>query len=547
MKYVFLLLTLIISLQGEASEKSQRFIGEFTPVDNYFQELNYQPTGLSFDEYYRLLHQTGNTSNLPFTANNSPSLTGARYLIVQQVNTEQDSEYVVDFSTSTYIANFWHKIFTIEGSLVAEFAGGVTSSEINNYFIRHGRDVLLPAGQYLIASEFVAPFYIAQPNIKLIPKHEYIKSIKVTNSVTGIGLGIFFGLGFYYLVMSFIRRNKLDLFYAGFILSNFIFNCATLLIWSDVFQFKWFFLGSVTITFSNILYVLFVMRLLSITKAENKFLYYLGFGVISLMTVLLIDSYFISTSSANENNRAGVLLFALYGLVSALVKSVKGRYKTTPQLYLLANLGFLGPAFVATISPQYWSLDTTYASHWGIMAVAIEVILLSFLLSYQLNQVHRERDLALASAKTSLQLARTDKLTGIGNRYALDEYLQQATEDCAFVYVDIDGLKAYNDEFGHIMGDELLKSFALLLSQNLTSQMNMYRISGDEFALTIHRTIKSTVIATLDDVMNTMKNIGYDNIGLSYGISELREVDDVQDMIRLADSRMYQQKLDKRS
>ena len=63
-------------------------------------------------------------------------------------------------------------------------------------------------------------------------------------------------------------------------------------------------------------------------------------------------------------------------------------------------------------------------------------------------------------------LSTTDEITGISNRRALDSYAARIWEECkrlrqplAIVYLDIDRFKYYNDTFGHLKGDECLRSF----------------------------------------------------------------------------------------
>jgi len=83
--------------------------------------------------------------------------------------------------------------------------------------------------------------------------------------------------------------------------------------------------------------------------------------------------------------------------------------------------------------------------------------------------------------------ARTDALTGLGNRRALIEALETelpaATEQRPLVLTlyDLDGFKAYNDSFGHLAGDALLARVAARLQETVGAGGNAYRMGGDEF------------------------------------------------------------------
>lgn len=79
-------------------------------------------------------------------------------------------------------------------------------------------------------------------------------------------------------------------------------------------------------------------------------------------------------------------------------------------------------------------------------------------------------------------LARTDALTGAGNRRALDERLAQLERSrFALVVVDVDDLKSVNDLHGHEAGDDLLVAVAAALAAELRAADLLTRVGGDEF------------------------------------------------------------------
>lgn len=92
--------------------------------------------------------------------------------------------------------------------------------------------------------------------------------------------------------------------------------------------------------------------------------------------------------------------------------------------------------------------------------------------------------------KKMLKLAFTDDLTGIANgrwfRQHLDHKISEARERYLLVTLllfDIDNFKKYNDEFGHGVGDEILKQTAALIKRCVRPTDLVARISGDEFAV----------------------------------------------------------------
>ncbi|MBT3626597.1 MAG: diguanylate cyclase, partial [Rhodospirillaceae bacterium] len=96
-----------------------------------------------------------------------------------------------------------------------------------------------------------------------------------------------------------------------------------------------------------------------------------------------------------------------------------------------------------------------------------------------------------ADAKEELiALSRTDSLTGLYNRRAFVESVEQIIEArsksghrAALIYVDLNNFKSVNDTFGHIQGDAALKAAAQLMADSAQADDLVGRIGGDEFAL----------------------------------------------------------------
>ncbi|HQU14824.1 MAG: diguanylate cyclase response regulator [Chromatiales bacterium 21-64-14] len=91
------------------------------------------------------------------------------------------------------------------------------------------------------------------------------------------------------------------------------------------------------------------------------------------------------------------------------------------------------------------------------------------------------------------ELATTDPLTGLGNRRYLETHLDALLTETearggttCCVMIDLDHFKATNDQYGHDVGDEVLKSFATRLKRTVRPTDIVVRMGGEEFAVVMH-------------------------------------------------------------
>lgn len=318
------------------------------------------------------------------------------------VQSDVRSHQVLDFRNSSVIGLFHHWVLNEDGDIIAESEGGIQSPVRNSFFLRHGRYVDLPAGNYQIITRLESPFYLAEPMPQLFQFDGYLQSIKVGNTITLAGLGIFFAMGIYYIVLGVSRGRIGDLFYAIFIWGNFFYNGAALLVFSDLFQIKQFYLISIPILFSNPAYIAFVMVLLHINRYTSRTLTYVGHGLIALFMVFWVVALLEPTWSL-ELDRYGVGLFALYGLTAAITRLIQGN--RTSRYYLVANTAFFIPGLMSIAVSTWPYADTVFVEHLGLFAVAIEVILLSLVISHQVGMVYREKEAGLLATQEALLAA----------------------------------------------------------------------------------------------------------------------------------------------
>jgi diguanylate cyclase (GGDEF)-like protein len=159
------------------------------------------------------------------------------------------------------------------------------------------------------------------------------------------------------------------------------------------------------------------------------------------------------------------------------------------------------------------------------------------------------------SEELNRQLAEMDPLTKLSNRHAISQYLDNLFEKKinlpghALMFLDLDGFKAVNDTYGHLMGDKLLVEVANILKRKIRKDDLVARIGGDEFLILLSsiENIESVEIVGKKLVNEIAKPIIMDGVALSVtasiGIATFNDdVRTTNDFIKIADDAMYQAK-----
>lgn len=331
----------------------------------------------------------GDSFSLVLRPGNPPARTGGVAWYEQTVQLDDNATRVLDFRNSSVIGRFDHWVLNADQRVVARLTGGLSTPTPDEYLLRHAREITLPAGEYRILSRLDSPFFLARPEPYLMDREEYARASRYPTVFVLVGIGVFVALAFYYAAMGLWRRSAADLLYVAFILGNLLYNASALLVVKALAGSTWFYAISVPILISNVLYVAFVMCLLRINRQTHPRLYRLGIGVVTLL-VLGWPLALAEPSWSLEICRYGVALFALYGLVAGVARSLQGDW--VARWYLVANLSFFVPAMVA-ISLQDMPLgDVVLIEHLGLLAVLLEVLLLALVMSYQVGLMQRDRE-----------------------------------------------------------------------------------------------------------------------------------------------------------
>lgn len=151
--------------------------------------------------------------------------------------------------------------------------------------------------------------------------------------------------------------------------------------------------------------------------------------------------------------------------------------------------------------------------------------------------------------------AHTDPLTGLGNRKMFDRALRtaaidaiEAGEPLTLALLDVDHFKSFNDEFGHILGDQVLRLIGVILRDNIKGQDIAARYGGEEFAIILPKTtakdgcvLANTIRKAIGGkrLVNRQNGEKLRQITVSIGIAQHLPTEPLPNLISAADRALY--------
>jgi len=168
-----------------------------------------------------------------------------------------------------------------------------------------------------------------------------------------------------------------------------------------------------------------------------------------------------------------------------------------------------------------------------------------------------QASVALANARLHADiraLSLTDPLTDLPNRRHLDMHLQREVaaarrgRSICVVLFDLDDFKAHNDNLGHVVGDQILRSFGRVLLGETRAMNLAARYGGDEFISILTEIPRDGAVIHAGRVIERVRkdpDLSRYGVTVSYGIGEFdpSTMFEVEDLVRAADDELYQCKV----
>lgn len=178
-----------------------------------------------------------------------------------------------------------------------------------------------------------------------------------------------------------------------------------------------------------------------------------------------------------------------------------------------------------------------------------------------LEKAFNIKNRALYSSSNKLEKASNkDHLTGIYNRRKFNEYSTLIINDAqryehtfSLILIDLNKFKPVNDTYGHTIGDKVLIYFTQIINKSIRETDYLFRMGGDEFYLLLSNTNHKEAVVIVKKLQDKLKDSKFIHgnitleISASFGIAQYKlDGNKIEDLVKIADERMYKNKEDKR-
>ncbi len=270
----------------------------------------------------------------------------------------------------------------------------------------------------------------------------------------------------------------------------------------------------------------------------NKFQDFWGFSIV----ILNIES-FIKTLSLNDLSIDG------FNYKLSFLEKNTNKIKVISESSDKALSNAVDHKF--SVLNQCWILSVSSKDNWlnpieykyKIYLLIFFFVALSVITYMFMNLLEKKKEM--------YKLSHVDSLTGLYNRRSFDEKFSSLFKTSVLFFSDLDGFKKVNDIYGHEVGDLLLIEISRRIDLIVGNKGYVFRLGGDEFSIILSDTSGIDLDNFKMEFINSISEpIIIDTVSLNIGISighSLYPYDgiDKENLIRIADKRMYKVKFNK--
>lgn len=511
---------------------------------------------LSAETVITLKSQFTDTKNIPYS--NLGMRTGAVWMHISLDNKiDFDKDWVLTFG---YPLLGLAEIYVFKDDVIVKrIEVGYSSKTIKNRPQSHNLDVPLSfgRGKHEILIRVTSEGSLLVP-MKLTESNRDFQDMSRNSLIQGTYLGVMLGLIIYALGNIGTARKYKYFSYAGAALSMALFTFTLQGMSNEYFWGSVPFLAQHTVAAAHVLILsylgfslCFVESALNVKESAPflfKTVYYIRNAAFIIVLLILLD---LIPIRAAHLLAIGLSVFSLIIVLGMLWVSINENSK---KLWFIFGGWVFYTIASFMLSAMFLGLVRYSPNIFDYFQLASLIEMLSWFLV--LIIISREKYKEASQFKTEKvklkNLAETDTLTGLPNRRALMNYMEHLAfkpttrSMCAVLMMDLDNFKLVNDEYGHKVGDIILKMATNRLIQNIRSKDFICRMGGDEFVILINdiqdsdtaREISEKLIAAFSEPFVHLENKL--NVGLTIGYSIIpTDGLNPETLIDLADEALY--------
>ena len=293
----------------------------------------------------------------------------------------------------------------------------------------------------------------------------------------------------------------------------------------------------------------FLMFFLSIPSMQPRIAKVLNVCSAIFLVIIAIAPIHVSHATVTIGNV--VLLIAIVVFAKAIVRAIQLKQREAFFL-LIAWMPFMAALAAKIGGMEGWWQISEWIEFGYPLSMSVGGLGLILGMTDKLHQLRRDHE-------TVRHRANHDGLTGVMTRAALEEALNDSAERArksgdplSVVFFDIDHFKQINDQYGHAVGDEVLRIVALRTRNRLRPFDVFGRYGGDEMLIGL---VGAPIEQALSIAEHIRKGVSDSpvtvesqqlTVGLSLGVAQLREGETLDMLLRRADAALYASKADGR-
>ncbi|WP_181363462.1 MULTISPECIES: GGDEF domain-containing protein [unclassified Aeromonas] len=255
--------------------------------------------------------------------------------------------------------------------------------------------------------------------------------------------------------------------------------------------------------------------------------------------------------AAQDEKQMEAMKLSLAAMANELSHSMQDAISDTGMFQEMLDKSF---DKLSRIDDEGFSLEDTMGILRELVRESRDVRMSTMHFRNQLSNAEKEIKELRAALNETRKLANEDALTNLLNRRAFDlelEGLIRSQHPFSLILADIDRFKNFNDEYGHLLGDQVLRAFSKRLRDACKEGVTAYRLGGEEFAMLVpHRSLAlarqmaESMRRAIErmSILDRKSGRRIDHITASFGVGEFNGQESADCLVERTDKLLYKAK-----